>query len=184
MTGDDDGTAEQETDGDAPAENVSDRFDRLPATADERRVEGRPTREEILEWWDERFGVDASVFETHSFWERGNGKIWAFRGEVASPAELQALGIRLVRTRQEFWKPTLEAVQRFGHHVSKNRLELTREQAEQFVAGEDQEIDWDGDWGYLVVTHELAGEQEPLGVGLFTYGELASMVPKGRRREL
>jgi len=169
---------------DAATENVSDRFDRLPAAAEKRRVAGRPTRTEILEWWEERFGVGPEVFENHSFWERGNGKIWAYRGDVDSPAALQALGIRLVRTRQEFWKPTLEAVQRFGHYVGRNRVELTREQAEQFVAGEDQAIDWDGDWGYLVVTHELAGEQEPLGVGLFTYGELQSMVPKGRRREL
>jgi NOL1/NOP2/fmu family ribosome biogenesis protein len=52
------------------------------------------------------------------------------------------------------------------------------------MAGEDQELDWDGDWGYLIVTHDLAGEAEPLGVGLYTYDELQSMVPKGRRREL
>ena len=165
-------------------ENVSDRFDRLPATPEERTVEGRPTRGEILEWWDDRFGVDADIFEPYSLWERGNGKIWAFHGEVPSPAEMQALGIRLMRTRQEFWKPTLEAVQRFGHHADRNVLELGREQAERFVAGDEQEVEWDGDWGYLLVTHELAGEQEPLGVGLFTYGELKSMVPKGRRREL
>ncbi|PSP82174.1 hypothetical protein BRC78_08810, partial [Halobacteriales archaeon QH_8_68_33] len=41
----------------------------------------------------------------------------------------------------------------------------------------------DGDWGYLVVTHELAGEREPLGVGLYVHGELRSQVPKGRRRD-
>jgi len=176
------GNADDE--GDTSAENVSDRFDRLPATAEDRRVEGRPTRAAVLEWWEERFGVDPVVFEEYSFWERGNGKIWAFYGEVESPAKIQALGIRLLRARQEFWKPTLEAVQRFGHHAEENCLELTRQQAREFVAGEDQDVEWDGDWGYLIVTHELAGEQEPLGVGLFTYGELESMVPKGRRREL
>jgi NOL1/NOP2/fmu family ribosome biogenesis protein len=53
-----------------------------------------------------------------------------------------------------------------------------------FFTGEDQPLDWDGDWGYLVVTHEIAGESEPLGVGLYVHGELQSMVPKGRRREL
>jgi len=52
------------------------------------------------------------------------------------------------------------------------------------MAGDDQDIEWDGDWGYLIVTHDLAGEPEPVGVGLYTYGELRSMVPKGRRREL
>jgi NOL1/NOP2/fmu family ribosome biogenesis protein len=164
--------------------NCGDRFDRLPATANERVVEDRPTRREVLEWWDQRFGIDPAVFADHSFWERGSGKIWAFHGAVASPVEAQGLGLTALRTRQEHWKPTLEAVQRFGHHAEKNCLDLSHEQATRFVAGEDIELEWDGDWGYLIVTHEIAGEREPLGVGLYTYGELQSMVPKGRQREL
>lgn len=162
----------------------STRFDRLPATDSERTVEKRATREEVLEWFDERFGIDPAVFEEYSFWERGAGKIWAFRGDFDSPVDIEGLGMTVLRTRQEHWKPTLEAVQRFGNHATRNTLELTREQATQFMAGEDQTLDWDGDWGYLIVTHDLAGEQEPLGVGLYTYDELKSMVPKGRRREL
>ncbi|MFC7059102.1 DUF7122 family protein [Halovenus salina] len=166
------------------SENVGDRFDRLPATEDERTVEGRPTRRAVLEWFEERFDIGPSVFEAYSFWERGSGKIWAFRGEVESPIEIQGLGMTALRTRGEHWKPTLEAVQRFGGHATKNCLALTDDQAARFFAGEDLEPDWDGDWGYLIVTREIAGEQEPLGVGLYTYGELQSMVPKGRQREL
>ena len=169
---------------DDQATNRGDRFDRLPATAEERVVEDRPTRREVLDWWDQRFGIAPDVFADHSFWERGSGKIWAFHGAVDSPVEVQGLGLTALRTRQEHWKPTLEAVQRFGKYADKNCLDLSHEQATWFVAGEDQEIEWDGDWGYLVVTHEIAGEAEPLGVGLYTYGELQSMVPKGRQREL
>ena len=175
-------TADEHDDG--QQENVGSRFDRLPPTAVERVVAGRATREEVLEWWEDRFGVDPAVFEEYTFWERGAGKIWAFHGDVDTPAEVEALGITFLRTRQEHWKPTLEAVQRFGGHASKNRIDLSDEQARRFFAGEDQELDWDGDWGYLVVTHELAGAQEPLGVGLYVYGELRSMVPKGRQRDL
>lgn len=165
-------------------ENVGDRFGRLPATAEERVVEGRPTRREVVDWFEERFAIDPAVFEPYSFWERGAGKIWAFYGDVESPVEIQGLGMTALRTRQEHWKPTLEAVQRFGTHATKNCIELTQEQAARFFAGEDQELDWDGDWGYLIVTHELAGEQESLGVGLYVHGELQSMVPKGRQRDL
>ena len=174
----------EDSHGDDQRENVGTRFDRLPETADKRVVEGRPTREEVLEWWAERFGVDPGVFDGYSFWERGAGKIWIFHGDIDSPAEIEALGMTFLRTRQEHWKPTLEAVQRFGTHATKNCIELTREQARRFFAGDTQELDWDGDWGYLVVTHELAGEQEPLGVGLYVYDELRSMVSKGRQREL
>ncbi len=165
-------------------ENVSTRFDRLPETAAERTVETRATREEVLDWWEERFGVEPAVFENYSFWERGAGKIWAFYGDLDSPVDIEGLGMTFLRTRQEHWKPTLEAIQRFGNHATKNCIHLTEEQATRFMAGEEQDIEWDGDWGYLIVTHEIAGEPEPLGVGLFTYGTLQSTVPKGRRREL
>jgi NOL1/NOP2/fmu family ribosome biogenesis protein len=112
------------------------------------------------------------------------GKVWVLSGDAADGLRIEALGMRVMHTRQEHWKPTTNAVQRFGPHAIKNRIDLTDEEARRFVAGEDQEIDWDGDWGYLSATREVAGEREPLGVGLYTYGELKSTVSKGRRREL
>ena len=168
---------------DAPT-NDGQQFDRLPETAADRDVEGRATREEVVEWWDERFAIPPETFEGYSFWEKGKGKIWILRGEIASPIRVEALGMKFLRTRQEHWKPTTNAVQRFGRRARRNVVELTREQAQRFVRGETQELDWDGDWGYLVATHELAGEQGPLGVGLYVHGELQSPVPKGRQREL
>jgi NOL1/NOP2/fmu family ribosome biogenesis protein len=164
--------------------DVSTRFDRLPETAADRTVEQRATRGEVLDWWKDQFGIDPLVFAEYSFWERGAGKIWAFHGDLDSPVDIEGLGMIVLRTRQEHWKPTLEAVQRFGHHATKNTVHLSREQASRFMAGEDQDLAWDGDWGYLIVTHGLAGASEPIGVGLYTYDELKSMVPKGRRRDL
>ncbi|MFB6140388.1 MAG: hypothetical protein ABEJ26_08145 [Halosimplex sp.] len=165
-------------------ENDGNRFDRLPATADERVVEGRATRAEVLEWWDERFGVPPETFDGHTFWERGSGKVWAFADDAASPVDVEGLGMAFLRTRREHWKPTLEAVQRFGDAAESCVIELSEERAARFVAGEDQAIDWDGDWGYLIVATEVAGEREPVGVGLYVHGELRSQVPKGRRRDL
>ena len=165
-------------------ENDGTQFDRLPATADERVVEGRPTREEVLEWWTERFGIEPATFDGHTFWERGSGKIWAFADDVDSPVAVEGLGLAFLRTRREHWKPTLEAVQRFGDGAEECVIHLAREEAAAFVAGDDQELDWDGDWGYLIVTTDVAGEPEPVGVGLYVHGELRSQVPKGRRREL
>ncbi|WP_121821948.1 DUF7122 family protein [Halostella salina] len=168
--------------GDAPT-NVGQRFDRLSATPDDREVEGRASRREILDWWDERFGVPPETFDDHTLWEKGAGKIWIFAGDTPSPVEIEGLGMTFMRTRQEHWKPTTEAVQRFGDRAERNVISLSREAAERFVAGEDQALDWDGDWGYLIAAHELAGADAPLGVGLYVHGELRSRVPKGRRRE-
>ncbi|MDL5361599.1 hypothetical protein [Halalkalicoccus sp. NIPERK01] len=163
--------------------NSGQRFDRLPATDTERELEKRATREEVLEWWDERFGIGPEEFEEHTFWEKGAGKIWILHGEVPSPTEIEGLGMKFLRTRQEHWKPTTNAVQRFGHAATRNVIDLDPAEADRFVRGEDQDIEWDGDWGYLIAAHELAGEREPLGVGLYLHGELRSTVPKGRRRE-
>lgn len=164
--------------------NDGSRFDRLPQTATEREVDGRATREAVLDWWDERYGISPQTFEGYSFWEKGAGKVWAFFGEMESPIEIEALGITFLRTRQEHWKPTTDAVQRFGRHAERNVVELSREKARRFVAGEDQQVEWDGDWGYLIAAHDIADEREPLGVGLFIDGELRSQIPKGRRRDL
>ena len=165
-------------------ENVSHRFDRLPPTPAEREVEGRASREEVRAFFADRFGMSPETFDGYTFWEKGAGSVWILHGDVASPIEVEALGMRVLHTRQEHWKPTTNAVQRFGHAATRNVVCLSPAQAATFVRGESQALDWDGDWGYLVCAREYAGGREPLGVGLFTYGELASQVPKGRRRDL
>ena len=164
--------------------NIGQRFDRLPASSSERTVAGRPTRDAVLDWWNERFGVPREAFDGYTFWEKGSGKLWAFAGSVPSPTTVEALGITFLRVRQEHWKPTTDAVQRFGSNATKNVITLDDPQARAFVNGKDQELSWDGDWGYLIVTHDLAGEPEPLGVGLYLYDELRSQIPKGRQREI
>jgi NOL1/NOP2/fmu family ribosome biogenesis protein len=166
-------------------ENRPDVFERLPATDDERAVEGRPTREAVVDFWTGRYGLPLDTFEGHTFWEKGAGKVWAFAADLPAPADVEALGMTFLRTRQEHWKPTTDAVQRFGRGATRNVVTLDREGARRFLAGETQELpDWGGDWGYLIAAHEIAGDLEPIGVGLYLHGELRSQVPKGRRREL
>jgi NOL1/NOP2/fmu family ribosome biogenesis protein len=167
------------------SENRSHVFERLPATAEEREVEGRPTRKAVVEFWTDRYGLPAEAFDGHTFWEKGAGKVWAFAADLPAPAEVEALGMTFLRTRQEHWKPTTDAVQRFGRGATRNVVVLEEAEAMTFLAGETQDLPrWEGDWGYLIVAHEIAGGVEPIGVGLYLYGELRSQVPKGRRREL
>lgn len=169
---------------DDPPENVGQRFDRLPPTAAERELPGRATREEVLRWWDERFGVPPETFEGYTFWEKGKGKIWIFADDAPDPIAIEGLGMAFLRTRQEHWKPTTNAVQRFGRDAVRNVIDLSPDEAARFAAGEDQRVAWDGDWGYLIAAHEIAGEREPMGVGLYLHGELRSTVPKGRQERL
>jgi NOL1/NOP2/fmu family ribosome biogenesis protein len=164
--------------------NRPHRFDRLPPTANDREVAGRATREAVLAFLEDRYGIPPATFDAISFWERGAGKVWAFCGNLPSPVDVEGLGMAALRTRQEHWKPTLEFAQRFGDRASLNVIHLGDGEARAFLAGHDQALDWDGDWGYLLVSHDLAGAAEPLGVGLYLHGEFRSQVPKGRRRDL
>ena len=164
--------------------NVGQRFGRLPATPADREVAGRVSREEVIDFFDERFGIEPAVFDPFTFWEKGKGKIWIFADTVPSPLRVEGLGMTVLRTRQEHWKPTHSAAQRFGRQADNNVIDLDGEAAAAFVRAENQELKWDGDWGYLIAAHELGGEREPIGVGLYLYGELRSTVPKGNREEL
>ena len=165
-------------------ENVGQQFGRLPATAADREVEGRASRKEVIDFFAERFDIDPAVFEDFSFWEKGKGKIWIFAADAPSPICVEGLGMTVLRTRQEHWKPTQSAIQRFGGHATKNVIEIDGEAAATFARGEDQELDWDGDWGYLIAAHDVGGEREPIGIGLYVYGELRSTVPKGNQESL
>jgi len=182
--GSENGNGNGESNGEDHPANDGSRFDRLPATAADRTVEGRATREAAVGWWVDRFGLDAERFAGHTFWEKGSGKIWAFADDVDSPAELEGLGMTFLRTRQEHWKPTTDAVQRFGRGATKNVVVLDADEARAFLRGETTDPGWEGDWGYLIAAHEIAGAVEPIGVGLYLYGELRSQMPKGRQREL
>ena len=164
--------------------NVGQQFGRLPATNADREVERRVSREAVLEFFADRFGINPAVFEGYTFWEKGKGKIWIFAADASSPIRVEGLGMTVLRTRQEHWKPTQSAIQRFGGHASKNVIEIGGEAAAAFARGEDQELGWDGDWGYLIVAHVVGGEREPIGVGLYVYGELRSTVPKGNQESL
>lgn len=169
------------------SDDPSRRFDRLPPTDAAHPAAGEaapPSRASVLAWWDDRFGVEPAVFDGYTFWERGAGKVWAFHGDLPSPVRVQGLGMHVLRTGGEHWKPTTNAVQRFGGHATRNVLVLPAEDAAAFVRGEDRAVEWGGDWGYLVVAREVAGDPAPIGVGLYTRGTLRSQVPKGRRRSL
>ena len=165
-------------------DNDGQRFDRLPATAADREVTGRASRAEVIEWWVDRFGLPADAFDDYTFWEKGAGKIWIFAADLPSPTDVEGLGMTFLRTRQEHWKPTTDAVQRFGRAATRNVIERGEADARRFPAGEDRKPDGAGAWGYLIGAHELAGDAEPLGVGLYVHGELRSVIPKGRRASL
>lgn len=168
-------------------ENVSSQFDKLPKTENQRETDGRPTRKKIIKWWKKKYGVNKEIFHNYSFWEKGKGKIWIFRDtKIDSPIEnMESIGLLFMRTKRKYWKPTTEAIQKFGKYATKNIIELEFERASEFISGKNQTLkNSDIDQGYVIVTHRKINQKEPIGVGLYIDQELRSQIPKARQREI
>ena len=169
---------------DGPVDVDPDRYDRLPSTDEARTVDDRPSREAVLAFFRDRYGVDPATFDGHTLWEKGAGSVWVAAGDEPSPLSVETLGLRLLRTGGHDWKPTTDGVGWLWPAVDRRVVHLDRDAARRFVRGEDQPLAWDGGRGYVVAATTVAGEPAPLGVGFHGDATLRSQVPKGRRLDL
>ena len=159
-------------------------FDLLLADTTRQKNQTSITRSELLEFWHDRFEISPKIFKEYTFWEKGHGKIWAFKGNLSKSTQIEALGLRFTTTNQKSWKPTTNAVQKFGHHAHKNVLSLPLNQVLQFVQGVPLHMDWDGTSGYVIVRGNLSDHDIQIGVGLYSNGILHSQIPKSRQLHL
>lgn len=138
-------------------------------------------RREILDFWQRKFGVPPDVLTGYEFVMKGENKVWVTDARPPDlDLEFEAVGLPFLRVNQEHPKPTTDALQRFGEHITKNTVEVSAEEARVFVSGGTVNREFDVDLGYVAV--RFAGEV--LGCGLYFPGELRSQVPKGRRVDL
>ncbi len=137
-------------------------------------------RQRILAFFEERFGIPPEVFDPYELIVRGRN-IWIV---ARSPHLRQAfslvphtVGLRLARETNLGIKPTSYGLQVFGHRATKNRVQLSREQAVRFLRGEELNLEADTppEPGFVVVSYE----GDVLGCGLYkTGGLLFSLIPK------
>jgi len=133
-------------------------------------------RAEVADMWWSRFGTPLSTFEGVSFYRKGRN-VWAFSLPEIPDMRCESVGLRFMSVRGRVWKPTTYALQLFGRFATKNAVDLGPDQAEKFIAGEQQSLEADLEDGYVVVSHR----GDVLGCGLYTRGELVSQLPKERR---
>lgn len=141
------------------------------------------TRSEILEFWREKFGVPPETFDGFDLYVKGESKVWIAdsSAEFGAAVDHETVGMPFLRIGDEHPKPTGDALQRFGDHVTENVVDVSEEQARTFVAGDTVEMETrEVELGYVAV--KLDGSV--LGCGLYFPGELRSQVPKGRRCSL
>jgi NOL1/NOP2/fmu family ribosome biogenesis protein len=135
-------------------------------------------RSKIIEFWTSRFGVSESVFDGYRFFKRAKS-IWLFSGAKLPNLSYETIGLRAVSTKENPWKPTTCALQILGKYATKNVIDLNREQAMAFMAGESQDIQASVEPGYVAVSNQ----GQILGCGRYSKGRLESQLPKERRME-
>lgn len=129
---------------------------------------------------EERFGIQRECFHTYHLFSRSND-IWCVTKE-ASDVEFKHVirrGIRIARVFPHSVRPTTNAIQIFGHLVSKNSLELDEKATRLFLAGKTVDVKplagiTDG---FVVAFYK----HYALGVGLLKGSKLKSQVPRSRR---
>ncbi|MHC1635219.1 MAG: methyltransferase RsmF C-terminal domain-like protein [Candidatus Methanospirareceae archaeon] len=134
-----------------------------------------------LKYMEERFGIHRDVFCGYSFIVRGN-KIRIVAREVAnkdlSGLKVENIGILFGRyfKKENKFKPTTNALQIFGKYATKNIVELSEEEKEDYIRGFDLKKDLNIEEGYVILKYK----GDVLGCGLYRDGKIKNQVPKAR----
>ena len=139
---------------------------------------------QILTYFSTRFGIPGGSFDGFCFIKSGN-TVWGVSGvpglaEILSGLKLETAGIPLLRMKKTLWKPTTAGLQSFGHHATRNTVELNDETLgvllrEGFLVG-----DLCLEPGFVI----MKWTGRVLGCGLYSKGSLRSQVPAESWRQI
>lgn len=137
-------------------------------------------KKKILEQLNNQYGISKLPYLLIKF---GQEKLRLYTGNL-SKEELQALdnkliveniGLYFAKWENHELRLTIDGLQLLKHQITKNILELTEEQAEQWLRGFDLEISSEKSWKILKYKNEF------LGCGKSTGEKITNFVPKERR---
>jgi NOL1/NOP2/fmu family ribosome biogenesis protein len=141
-------------------------------------------RREILDYFSHRFGIPEKAFEGFCFL-KGGRKIWVVRDHpelerILQEMRVESAGIPLLRTKASGWKPTTAGLQFFGHHATRNVVELGEEDLPLFLGGKTLEAPSFLEPGFVVIRRR----GKILGCAVYGKGRLRSQIPRKRREPL
>lgn len=127
----------------------------------------------------QRFGVERSDLDQYSLVQK-SGDIWLVSRGLETELETETEGFRFIRVTDRGLKPTTYALQFLGDLISKNVVEIEKEELLKLLRREemiDRDLDEDG---YVALKY---GERI-VGCGMYKADVVSSRVPKGRGKEL
>ncbi len=140
------------------------------------RVVSLEERDEVLSFWEERFGIPKETFDNYLILSTAKN-YWLF----VNPPELrplqnlkvQTVGLLFTRRVSKWLKPTSTALQRFGHLATKNVVELSPVELDRIRRERQIPFEAPLEEGYVII--KCAGKV--WGCGLYAKGRLISFLP-------
>ncbi len=137
-------------------------------------------KKRIIKQLQEQFGISKIP---HLFLRFGKEKIRAYSGnlsieelkELDKTLRIETAGLYFAKQQQDGIRLTLDGVQLFKPQITKNILELTGEQTQQWLKGNDLDIQTSKAFKIL------KNQNEFLGCGKSTGERITNFVPKERR---
>ncbi len=135
-------------------------------------------REEILEYWEGRFGVPSIAFGPLRFLVRARN-VWAAADldgleDALATYKIEAAGLPLLRRQKRLWKPTTAALLCLDERITRNVVDLTGEHLYPFLRGEILPGPFAVEPGYVAVRYGA----RMLGCALYGKAGLKSQLPR------
>ncbi len=147
----------------------------------------RLEREPYINWWTDRFGTSAEIFDRCSMWQRGRASVWVASLDVDPGAAdpVDGVGFPLLRVGGRAWKPTSIGLVHFGLGATRNVVELDAGEVARFLAGQEVELATDDPRRQLPNRGYIAARYlgVPIGCAEWRPGLIRSALPKGRRNQ-
>ncbi len=136
-------------------------------------------RDEVIVYFETRFGVFPSFLSVFSFEER-KGEIWATTAPC--PLDLSTLrpsGLRIMRRMPHAFKPTSLFLRVLNTRVTASRIEIERlDLLRHFLLGQTSETSLTD--GFVAISFR----GDLLGCGVVKNGRLRALIPVQKRKEL
>jgi len=137
-------------------------------------------KKKIIEQLNEQFGIEKVK---HLLLRFGKEKIRAFSGNLSSNElltldaylRIESAGVYIAKQQEDGIRLTIDGISLFRNQITKNILELTNEQAQEWFKGQDLLIQIDKSFKILKYKDEL------IGCGKSTGERIVNFMPKERR---
>ena len=137
-------------------------------------------KKKIVQQLNEQFGIGEI---RHLLLRFGKEKIRAFSGNLSTNEiltldthlRIESAGVYLAKEQEDGIRLTIDGISLFKEQITKNILELTEEQAQEWFKGRDLMIQSDKSFKILKYKEEL------IGCGKSTGERIVNFMPKERR---